>query len=41
MKKRNQFDSLSPVDYRYWDEEAAKYLSEVVSTAKRLTRTRK
>ncbi|MBI3634335.1 MAG: adenylosuccinate lyase [Candidatus Yonathbacteria bacterium] len=25
---RNLFDSLSPVDYRYWDEEVAKYLSE-------------
>src|SRR3989338_9127015 len=28
MKTRDQFDSLSPVDYRYWDEEVAKYLSE-------------
>jgi len=28
MKTYNQFDSLSPVDYRYWDEEVAKYLSE-------------
>jgi adenylosuccinate lyase len=28
MKTRDLFDSLSPVDYRYWDEEVAKYLSE-------------
>lgn len=28
MKPRDQFDSLSPIDYRYWDEEVAKYLSE-------------
>src|SRR3989344_1115254 len=28
MKTRDQFDSLSPVDHRYWDEEVAKYLSE-------------
>src|SRR3989344_6294988 len=28
MKTRDQFDSLSPVDYRYWDEEVAEYLSE-------------
>ncbi|MFA4846535.1 MAG: lyase family protein [Patescibacteria group bacterium] len=28
MKVRDQFDSLSPVDYRYWDEEVAEYLSE-------------
>jgi len=28
METRDQFDSLSPVDYRYWDKEAAKYLSE-------------
>lgn len=28
MKIRDQFDSLSPVDYRYWDEEVAEYLSE-------------
>ena len=28
MKTRDQFDNLSPVDYRYWDEEVAKYLSE-------------
>ena len=28
MKTRDQFDSLSPVDYRYWDEEVARYLSE-------------
>ena len=24
----DRFDSLSPLDYRYWDEEAARYLSE-------------
>ena len=28
MKTRDQFDSLSPVDYRYWDEEVAEHLSE-------------
>ena len=28
MKVRDQFDSLSPLDYRYWDEEVARYLSE-------------
>ena len=28
MKTRDQFDSLSPIDYRYWDQEVAKYLSE-------------
>lgn len=28
MKTRNEFDSLSPLDYRYWDEEVAVYLSE-------------
>lgn len=28
MKTRDQFDSLSPIDYRYWDEEVAEYLSE-------------
>ena len=28
METRDQFDSISPVDYRYWDREAAKYLSE-------------
>ena len=26
--QRDQFDSLSPIDYRYWDKEVAKYLSE-------------
>ncbi len=25
---RNQFDSISPIDYRYWDKEVAQYLSE-------------
>jgi adenylosuccinate lyase len=24
----NSFDSIAPVDYRYWDEETAKYLSD-------------
>lgn len=28
MKTCGQFDNLSPIDYRYWDEEVAKYLSE-------------
>ena len=28
MEERNQFDNLSPIDYRYWDEEVAEYLSE-------------
>lgn len=28
MKKHDQFDSLSPIDYRYWDEEVVQYLSE-------------
>ena len=28
MKQRDPFDSISPVDYRYWDEEVARYLSE-------------
>jgi adenylosuccinate lyase len=28
VKSRDQFDSLSPVDYRYWDKEVAEYLSE-------------
>ncbi len=28
MKACDQFDSLSPLDYRYWDEEVATYLSE-------------
>lgn len=28
MKTRDQFDSISPIDYRYWDGEVAKYLSE-------------
>jgi len=28
MKTRDPFDSISPVDYRYWDEEVARYLSE-------------
>lgn len=28
MKTRGQFDNLSPIDYRYWDAEVAKYLSE-------------
>ena len=28
MLPSDPFDSLSPVDYRYWDKEVAKYLSE-------------
>jgi len=28
MKFRDVFDSISPIDYRYWDEEVAYYLSE-------------
>lgn len=28
MKTRDTFDNISPVDYRYWDEEVATYLSE-------------
>lgn len=28
MKTRDQYDSLSPIDYRYWDKDVAKYLSE-------------
>ncbi len=36
MKTRDQFDSLSPVDYRYWDEEVAEYLSENAFTRYKL-----
>src|SRR3989344_4878417 len=25
---RDQFDNISPIDYRYWDAQVAKYLSE-------------
>ena len=28
MTKRDIYDSLSPIDYRYWDEEVAEHLSE-------------
>ncbi|MFA5133520.1 MAG: lyase family protein [Patescibacteria group bacterium] len=28
MKERTPFDNISPIDYRYWDEEVAQYLSE-------------
>lgn len=28
MTQRDVFDSISPIDYRYWDKEVAKYLSE-------------
>lgn len=28
MKEHNRFDSLSPIDYRYWDKRVAEYLSE-------------
>ena len=27
-KPKDTFDDISPIDYRYWDEETAKYLSE-------------
>ena len=37
MKKtRDEFDSLSPVDYRYWDEDVAQYLSENAYTRYKL-----
>ncbi len=28
MNSRDQFDNISPIDYRYWDKDVAKYLSE-------------
>ncbi|KPJ56838.1 adenylosuccinate lyase [Parcubacteria bacterium DG_74_2] len=28
MKKRDIFDNISPIDYRYWDKDVAYYLSE-------------
>ncbi len=28
MAPRRDFDSLSPLDYRYWREDVARYLSE-------------
>ncbi len=28
VKERDIFDSISPIDYRYWDKEVAKFLSE-------------
>ena len=28
MNTNDPFDSISPIDYRYWDEDVAKYLSE-------------
>lgn len=28
MKFRDVFDGISPIDYRYWEEEVARYLSE-------------
>ncbi len=36
MGTRDVFDSISPVDYRYWEEEVAKYLSENGSTEYKL-----
>jgi len=33
---RDEFESLSPVDYRYWDKEAAAYLSENAFTRAKL-----
>ncbi len=32
----NQFENISPLDYRYWDEDAAKYLSEDAFTRYKL-----
>ncbi len=34
--KRDIYDSLSPADYRYWDEDVAKYLSENAYTRYKL-----
>lgn len=28
MKEKSRFDNISPMDYRYWDEKSAEYLSE-------------
>ena len=28
MKTRDRFDCISPIDYRYWDDEVARHLSE-------------
>jgi adenylosuccinate lyase len=36
-KPRDIYDSLSPADYRYWDEDVAKYLSENAYTKYKLT----
>ena len=36
MKSRDIFDSVSPIDFRYWDEVAAGYLSENASIRYRL-----
>ncbi len=37
MKKaRDEYDSLSPIDYRYWDEDVAQYLSENAYTRYKL-----
>jgi len=33
---RDVYDSLSPADYRYWDEDVAKYLSENAFTRYKL-----
>ncbi len=34
MKTGDRFDSISPVDYRYWDEDVAKHLSLAEGTVK-------
>jgi adenylosuccinate lyase len=36
MSERDPFDSISPVDYRYWDSQVAKYLSENGFTSHKL-----
>lgn len=36
MTTRDMFDNISPIDYRYWDEEVAWYLSENGSTRYKL-----
>ena len=36
MVVENRFDCMSPIDYRYWDEEVAKFLSEAAFTRQKL-----
>lgn len=36
LRMRDVFDNISPIDYRYWDEEVAKYLSENAFTRYKL-----